>query len=84
MLWGPDSEALRRAIGEAFARVATKQLEFPRAGCEPPYDPVRWDPVDWSVVVVRPNDSLRLALSTRADFGPFGVWRIVCESRTTE
>jgi hypothetical protein len=68
-----DSESLRRAIGEAFARVATRQLEFPRA-CEPPYDPGRWDPVDWSVVVVRPNAPQGVRYVTPAD-NPDLAWK---------
>jgi hypothetical protein len=68
-----EAEALRRAVGEAFGRVATRQLEFPRA-CEPPYDPGRWDPVDWSVIVVRPNAPQGVRYVTPAD-NPDLAWK---------
>jgi hypothetical protein len=69
-----EAEPLRRAIAEAFDRVATKQLELPRAGCEPSYDPGRWDPVDWSVVVVRPNAPEGVRYVTPAD-NPDLAWK---------
>jgi hypothetical protein len=68
-----DAQALRAAIGEAFARVAAKNL-VPETNCHPPYDPVRWDPVDWSVIVVRPSAPRAVRYVTAVD-NPDLAWK---------